>query len=209
MKRLLIVDDDISLIDLLSAYLFAEGFIINVSQNVQSALVIIKEDRPDLIISDIMMNNLDGYDFIKLLKWDILSSDIPVIFLTAKGMTYDRIKGYNLGCHAYLTKPFNPQELLAIIKSIFNNIESLKINLVNTGLIDELLVNPKVFKFFTAREKNILNLLIYGYMNKEIAIQLNISLRNVEKYISCLLNKTNTRNRTQLVQLVNALNLLN
>nr|QCI05748.1 hypothetical protein [Cryptopleura ramosa] len=209
MKRLLIVDDDISFIDLLSAYLFAEGFIINVSQNVQSALVIIKEDRPDLIISDIMMNNLDGYDFIKLLKWDILSSDIPVIFLTAKGMTYDRIKGYNLGCHAYLTKPFNPQELLAIIKSIFNNIESLKINLVNTGLIDELLVNPKVFKFFTAREKNILNLLIYGYMNKEIAIQLNISLRNVEKYISCLLNKTNTRNRTQLVQLVNALNLLN
>nr|YP_009391943.1 hypothetical protein [Acrosorium ciliolatum]ARW60087.1 hypothetical protein [Acrosorium ciliolatum] len=209
MKRLLLVDDDNELRNLLSSYLFDEGFFINSVHNVQSALVIIKQDRPDLIITDIMMNNLDGYDFIKLLKWDILFSDIPVVFLTAKGMTYDRIKGYNLGCHAYLTKPFNPQELLAIIKNIFNNIELLKINLLNISLIDKLLVNPKIFKFFTHREKNILKLVMQGYMNKEIAIQLNISLRNVEKYISRLLNKTNTRNRTELVQVVNALNLFN
>lgn len=207
MNKVLLVDDDNELINLLSSYLLSEGFFINAVHNVQSALVIIKNDKPDLIITDIMMNNLDGYDFIKLLKWDIVFSDIPVIFLTAKGMTYDRIKGYNLGCHAYLIKPFNPQELLAIIKNIFNNIQLLKTNLGQPNLIDKLLVNPKIFIFFTNREKNILKLILKGYMNKEIAIQLNISLRNVEKYVSRLLCKTNTRNRTQLVQLVNSLNL--
>nr|QCI06568.1 hypothetical protein [Erythroglossum lusitanicum] len=208
-KKLLIVDDDQDLRNLLSTYLIAEGFFINSVSNVQSALVLIKKDRPDLIITDIMMKNLDGYDFIKLLKWDILLADIPVIFLTAKGMTYDRIKGYNLGCHAYLTKPFNPKELSAIIKSIFNNINLLQINLSEINYLDKLLVNPKVFNLFTMREKAILELVVKGYMNKEIAIQLSISLRNVEKYVSVLLIKTNTRNRTQLVQVAYALNIFN
>lgn len=208
-KKLLIVDDDNDLRNLLSTYLIAEGFFIHSVHDVHSALVLIKKDRPNLIITDIMMKKLDGYDFIKLLKWDILLADIPVIFLTAKGMTYDRIKGYNLGCHAYLTKPFNPQELSAIIKSIFNNIDLLKINLSEMNYVDKLIVNPKVLNLFTSREKAILELVIKGCMNKEIAIKLSVSLRNVEKYVSILLIKTNTRNRTQLVQVAHALNIFN
>lgn len=206
-KRLLLVDDDDDLRDILSSYLISEGFIIHAVQDVHAALVIIKEDKPDLIITDIMLKKLDGYDFIKLLKWDILLSDIPIMFLTAKGMTYDRIKGYNLGCHAYLTKPFNPKELLAIIHSIFMNLELLKVDKLNINYINYLIVNPKVFKFFTMREYSILKLVMKGYMNKEIAIILSISVRNVEKYVSRLLNKTHTRNRTQLVQTASALNL--
>jgi len=199
-KKLLIVDDDDHLLKLLSSYLIAEGFFIHIVRDVESALVLIKQDRPDLIITDIMMRKLDGYDFIKLLKLDVLLLEIPVIFLTAKGMTYDRIKGYNLGCHAYLTKPFNPNELLAIIKNIFHNIDILKINSINH--VDNLNVESYLFKFLTYREKTVLQLLLKGYMNKEIAISLNISLRNVEKYISRLLYKTKTRNRTELVKLI-------
>nr|YP_010155949.1 hypothetical protein K4Y23_pgp115 [Cumathamnion serrulatum]QQY85319.1 hypothetical protein [Cumathamnion serrulatum] len=200
MKKLLLVDDDDNLRELLSSYLIKEGFVINSVNSVHSALVIIKHDRPDLIISDIMMKQLDGYDLIKLLKLDSLLIDIPIIFLTAKGMTLDRIKGYNLGCHAYLTKPFNPQELLAIIKNIFYNIDLLKMKFI--GHFHKKHDNNKIIKLLTYREKTILELILKGYMNKEIALKLNIGLRNVEKYVSRLLNKTKSRNRTELVKLI-------
>lgn len=199
MKKLLLVDDDHSLIHLLSSYLLIEGFWINSIDNVPEALGIIQKDKPDLIITDIMMKQLDGYDFIRLLKLDFLLLDIPIIFLTAKGMTHDRIKGYNLGCHAYLTKPFNPKELVAVVKNIFRNIDLLK---VKTNSLSSQYMNNQFLNLLTFREKTVLNLVIKGYMNKEIAINLNISLRNVEKYITRLLIKTKTRNRTELVKSV-------
>nr|YP_009396082.1 hypothetical protein [Dasya naccarioides]ARW65268.1 hypothetical protein [Dasya naccarioides] len=200
MKKLLLVDDDQKLIELLSLYLINEGFFIYSAVNVHSALALIKQDRPDLIITDIMMKQLDGYDFIKLLKLDNLLIDIPVVFLTAKGMTYDRIKGYNLGCHAYLTKPFNPKELLAIVNNIFNHLSLLNIN--SHSYFAKKSIDSQFIDLLTYREQVILDLIIQGYMNKEIAINLNTSLRNVEKYVSRLLGKTKVRNRTELVKLV-------
>nr|YP_009393609.1 hypothetical protein [Bostrychia simpliciuscula]ARW62171.1 hypothetical protein [Bostrychia simpliciuscula] len=197
-KKILLVDDDCNLRNTLSFYLLSEGFFVRSVDNIRSALVLIRKESPDLVISDIMFRDLDGYDLIKLLKLDILFIRIPVIFLTAKGMTIDRIKGYNLGCHAYLIKPFNPKELLAIIQNIFHNIDLLQIN--SSHNVNKTFTNSQVFDSFTITEKNILKLVIDGYMNKEIAINLNTSLRNVEKYISRLLSKTSTRNRTELVK---------
>lgn len=197
-KKILLVDDDRNLQSLLSSYLISEGFFVNSVDNICSALVLIRQDCPDLVISDIMFRDLDGYDFIKLLKLDNAIMHIPVVFLTAKGMTADRIKGYNLGCHAYLTKPFNPKELLAIIQNVFRNIDLLKIKPEHN--LNQRVTKPKVFDSFTPMEKNILKLVTEGYMNKEIAINLNTSLRNVEKYMSRLLYKTSTRNRTELVK---------
>nr|YP_009398342.1 hypothetical protein [Thaumatella adunca]ARW67528.1 hypothetical protein [Thaumatella adunca] len=201
LKKILLVDDDQNLINVLSSYLIASGFFINSVDNIRSALVIVRQDCPDLIISDIMLKDLNGYDFIKLLKLDNFFIHIPVIFLTAKGLTSDRIKGYNLGCHAYLTKPFDPKELLAIIYNIFDHIDLLK--KASLSFKNKILINAqRVDSFtFTPREKNILILVIKGYMNKEIAISLNTSLRNVEKYITRLLYKTNSRNRIELIKI--------
>nr|YP_009399806.1 hypothetical protein [Digenea simplex]ARW69625.1 hypothetical protein [Digenea simplex] len=198
MKKILLVDDDYKLRHLLSSFLRAEGFSIGSVDTVSSALVVLKNDCPDLIISDIMIRDLNGYDFIKLLKLDKMLVHIPIVFLTAKGMTSDRIKGYNLGCHGYLTKPFNPEELLAIIKNIFYNISLVQKSSFTPliGLQSKLLL----FNSLTHREKSILHLVVQGYMNKEIAFILNVSLRNVEKYVSRLLSKTNTRNRIELVK---------
>lgn len=197
MQNLLLVDDDSCLLDSLSSYLSIKGFQINSANSVPEALAIIHRNRPDLIITDIMMKQLDGYDFVKLLKLDHAFSEIPIIFLTAKGMTYDRIKGYNLGCHAYLTKPFNPKELLAVIMNIFRNIHLLK---SENKSFDEDYVDNKFLNLLTFREKTILDLVVRGYMNKEIAINLNTSLRNVEKYVTRLFMKTKTRNRVELVK---------
>ena len=137
------------------------------------------------------------------MKW----ANVPIVCLTAKGMTQDRSKGYSLGCNAYLTKPFHPSELLSIIDSIFYNISLLEksMHLQSAPITKDLSSQFASFtddvKEFTPREISVLKLLIRGLMNKEIANRLNLSIRNVEKYVSRLLNKTNTRNRTELAQL--------
>nr|YP_009488665.1 putative transcriptional regulator Ycf29 [Grateloupia filicina]AWD77335.1 putative transcriptional regulator Ycf29 [Grateloupia filicina]BCB14989.1 putative transcriptional regulator Ycf29 [Grateloupia asiatica] len=199
-KQLLIVDDDLYLRNSISSYLVSVGFLVYTASNVEAALRVIRLHKPDLIIADIMMPYLDGYDLLAILRADQLLSNIPIIFLTAKGMTHDRIVGYDLGCNAYLTKPFNPQELLAIINNIFVNIDlllskrSLKPSLLITESQSTVLLN------FTRKESEVLSLVAQGLMNKEIALRLNLSQRNTEKYVSRLLKKTNTRNRTELAQ---------
>nr|YP_009296306.1 hypothetical protein Sebd_154 [Sebdenia flabellata]AOM65241.1 hypothetical protein Sebd_154 [Sebdenia flabellata] len=199
-RQLLIVDDDIKLLNSISSYLKAEGFLVDTADSVKSALLSMRVNKPDLIITDIMMSDLDGYDFIQIIRSDNLLRVIPIIFVTAKGMTSDRILGYNLGCNAYISKPFSPQELLSIIHNLFKNIELLTVN--QPLKPDELSIknNTSFVYNLTDKEKSILSLLVKGLMNKEIAIRLNLNLRNVEKYVSRLLNKTNTRNRTELTQ---------
>lgn len=198
-KQILIVDDDVILSNSIGNYLRSRSFLVYIVNNVTSALQAIRKIVPDLIISDIMMPYMNGYDFIKILRLNKAWSTIPVIFLTAKGMTEDRIKGYDLGCNAYLIKPFSPQELLSIINNVFKNIDLLqithKVNKYSKHI--DLMTRYKL----TNREKTILRLVIRGYKNKEIASHLNVSIRNVEKYVSRLLSKTFTNNRTQLTKL--------
>ena len=198
-KRILFLDDDMSLRDSISSYLRSEGFVVESVDSVKRALMSINISRPNIIIADIMMPDLNGYDLIQILRMNHLFSDIPLIFLTAKGMTSDRIKGYKLGCNAYLVKPFSPDELIAIINSLLNNIDLLtngfvlydnKKKAIQSNNKDEL----------TIKEMTVLNLVSLGLMNKEIAVQLNFSLRNVERYITCLLKKTGSRNRTELAK---------
>ncbi len=202
MKNLLIVDDDLVLLNSIASFLSLEGFLIYAVDNIYDALVYLKCNKPDLIITDIMMKQLDGYDFLCILKNSTYAYDIPIILLTAKGLTDDRIKGYNLGCNKYLTKPFATDELLAIINNIFTNISLLKVtNRTNMRFkISDSYIS--ILESLTYREETVLNFVIKGFTNKEIASYLNISISNVEKYVSRLLNKTKKRNRTELVNFI-------
>lgn len=204
-KQILIVDDDICLAYAIQLYLSSDERKIFIVDNPNSALQLLKLYPFDLVISDIIMPTMDGYEFLTQLRSDSLLFHIPVVFLTAKGMTVDRIRGYDLGCNAYLTKPFHPSELLSIINNIFNNLNSLKDPkeklFVKNPKIDQLTSLPSNLWGFTSREISILRLLIKGMTNKEIASSLSLSIRNVEKYVSRLLSKTKTRNRTELAQL--------
>lgn len=195
MKTILLVDDDSSLRNSLSDYLSSSGFSVQDASDVSSALFLIKVNRPSIIIADVIMPQLTGYDFIKILKSDKRLCYIPVIFLTVKGMTHDRIKGYDLGCYAYLIKPFNPQELLSLINSLCSHIKYF-------DSFNQSHASSKILFHLTNKEQDVLYLLLQGYMNKEIAVKLNLKIRNVEKYVSRLLLKTRTRNRTELVQLI-------
>ena len=199
-KRLLIVDDDSSLSISISSYLISEGFQVSLANDVKDALYQMKNYKPDMVISDVMMPYIDGYDFLQMLRLDESFFKIPVILLTAKGMTQDRIKGYDLGCNAYLAKPFDPNELLSMINNLFKNINLLNVQPSTYNSLVDCDLCCLFDKDLTNRELTILSLLVKGYTNKEIANHLQISVRNVEKYVSRLLNKTSTRNRTELAQ---------
>lgn len=198
---ILLVDDDSILVSSISTYLSSYGFNIQSATHGYEALekLICK---PDLIILDIVMPEINGYDLITLIQANDSYKNIPFIFLTAKGMTKDRIMGYDLGCNGYLVKPFDPEELVAMIKNILNKhipIQALAGQIVkkNHSIVK---VEQEGNQNFTTTEKKVLKLVMRGLTNKEISDLLCFTTRNVEKYVSRLLNKTYTKNRTQLAQ---------
>lgn len=168
---------------------------------------------PDLVISDIMMPQVNGYEFLQKLRQDTRFTNMPVIFLTARGMTSDRIAGYKAGCDAYLPKPFDPDELVAIAENLISRrstylaedqqdlagqIAEIKALLKQRPAINT--TPPPIHIEFTPREKSVLELVVAGLMNKEIAKQQGTTIRNVEKYVSRLFTKTGTSSRTELVR---------
>jgi DNA-binding NarL/FixJ family response regulator len=219
--QLLLVDDEPGLRQAVQAYLEEDGFTVHVASNAKEGWDLAQRLSPDLVISDIMMPQVDGYQFLKQLREDPRFTALPVIFLTARGMTSDRIQGYNAGCDAYLSKPFDPDELVAIVHSLLDRraaankaavgdgeeidiadlarqMAEIKSMLTQRGSIPQ---TPAPIKLdFTPREQSVLELVAEGLMNKEIARRLETSVRNVEKYVSRLFSKTGTNSRTELVR---------
>ncbi|TDT63453.1 response regulator transcription factor [Fonticella tunisiensis] len=113
--RILVVDDDSNICDLIELYLQKEGYKVFKAYNGSEALKVFKEKQIDLIVLDIMMPELDGYEVLKEIR---KSSQIPVLMLTAKGETFDRVLGLELGADDYIVKPFEPKELIARIRAV-------------------------------------------------------------------------------------------
>ena len=105
-KRLLVVDDDPGLLLAVSETLRAEGYNVLTARRAADALIRVAENLPDLIISDIRMPGMDGYQFVAKLRSNARTRLVPIVFLTAKDETTDRIAGFRTGVDAYLTKPF-------------------------------------------------------------------------------------------------------
>ena len=119
-KRLLVVDDDAGLLLAVSETLRAEGYVVITARRGSEALVRVAESMPDLIISDIRMPGMDGYQLARNLRSAPHTRLVPIVFLTAKDETADRIAGFRSGVDAYMTKPFEPEELIAIVAGILD-----------------------------------------------------------------------------------------
>lgn len=119
-KKLLLIDDDQALTDMLCEYLSAQGYQLEVASDGEQGLVMATSDHFDLILLDVMLPKLDGFEVLKKLRQSHLT---PVLMLTAKGDDYDRILGLELGADDYLPKPFNHRELSARIKAIVRRME--------------------------------------------------------------------------------------
>ncbi len=116
MKKILLVDDEVDILEFLKYNLEQEGFEVLVSTNGKDALKKIFQN-PDLIVLDIMMPGMDGFELYQQIKSNKSSQDIPIIFLTAKSGETDEIKGLDLGASDYIQKPISPKKLIARIKS--------------------------------------------------------------------------------------------
>jgi two-component system phosphate regulon response regulator PhoB len=116
--RILVIDDEKDLIELVRYNLEKEGFSIKSAQDGETGLAAAKRELHDLIVVDLMLPGIDGLDVCRLLRSDTRTARIPVIMLTAKSAESDRILGLELGADDYITKPFSPRELVARIKAV-------------------------------------------------------------------------------------------
>ena len=115
MSRILVVDDDPGIVKLVRTYLEQVGFEVAVAYDGKKAMQIARNDRPDLVILDLMLPEMDGWDVCRALRKE---SDVPIIMLTARVEESDKLIGLELGADDYVTKPFSPRELVARVRSV-------------------------------------------------------------------------------------------
>jgi DNA-binding NarL/FixJ family response regulator len=218
--RLLLVDDEPGLRTAVKAYLEDEGFAVTTANDGEEGWTAAQQLLPDVVITDVMMPRCDGYGLLKRLRADERLGGTPVIFLTAKGMTADRIAGFQAGADDYIPKPFDPDELVARVHNVVRRqdrllAEAARYADADIGAMAKQITEirsmlgsgggvrksaPDIKLDFTPREASVLQLVAEGMMNKEIARRLETSIRNVEKYVSRLFIKTGTASRTELVR---------
>lgn len=199
-KRLLLIDDDPNLILLVKDYLEFRGYQVKTAENGQEALDLLQDEIPDMIICDVMMPQMDGYSFVEHVRKDARTSWIPVLFLSAKGQSQDRVKGLNTGADVYMVKPFEPEELVAQVESSLKQATRLIQRQDSTGGD----MTPKIHVPFdvelTPTELRVVQYVARGMANREIAEELRVSQRTIESHVSNMLGKTGLHNRTELAR---------
>jgi DNA-binding NarL/FixJ family response regulator len=208
---ILVADDDPGTRLSISDYLELSGYLVVSAEDGRKALAMVDQYQPHLIVTDITMPQMDGYELVRQVRRQPAFRLLPVIFLTARTNTQERILGYQLGCDAYLPKPFDLEELGAVIRNLLERVQMIQLEwrmrsptteIENQHLPTE---QPRSSAIATAldltpREWEVLDLLTDGLSNSQIGDRLHLSSRTVEKYVSSLLRKTETNNRAELVR---------
>jgi two-component system alkaline phosphatase synthesis response regulator PhoP len=119
MTKVLVVDDDPGIVKVVRAYLEQEGFQVLVASDGKKAMHIARHDKPDLVVLDLMLPEMDGWDVCRALRKE---SDVPVIMLTARVEETDKLIGLELGADDYVTKPFSPRELVARVRTVLRRV---------------------------------------------------------------------------------------
>ena len=168
MGKILIVDDDENISEVINMYLMNSYYETRVIHNGKEACALFNEFKPELVLLDMMLPGMDG---IEVLKWIRKNSEIPVIMLTAKGDTFDKVLALELGADDYIVKPFDPKELLARVKAVMRryNYDEKDVEIINYAdlVIDsnsynvmyngeEIKMPPKEFEllYYLASNKN-------------------------------------------------------
>lgn len=211
----LVAEDNVAIRCAIQDYLeLSGGYSVISTRDGEEALQQLSRCHPNLIIADIKMPRLDGYEFVKQLRQRPEFRLIPVVFLTECNETDDRIQGYKVGCDAYLPKPFELEELLAVVQNLLARSQVMQTELrfaqypprSSVPIPESPAPEPSEIPLglavepLTSRETEVLGLLIQGCSNTEMGKALHLSPRTVEKYVSQLLRKTQTPNRTTLVR---------
>ncbi|HLL73186.1 MAG TPA: response regulator transcription factor [Pyrinomonadaceae bacterium] len=199
-KRILVVDDEAKLLRAVAVDLRAEGYDVATARSGAEALAHVAQSMPDLIVSDIRMPGMDGYQLARRLRENARTAIIPVIFLTAKDTSADRIEGFRSGVDAYITKPFEPDELLVVIAGILRRVERTHAEIARIVGRPEAADEKSEFidEDLTEAEARIAGAVARGLSNKEIAQEFRLSVRTVEHHVRHILAKKNFSNRVEL-----------
>ncbi|MEG5032863.1 response regulator transcription factor [Microcoleus sp. AT3-D2] len=223
---ILVADDDFATRLSITDYLEITGYSVIPAENGKEALGLVEKFQPHLIVTDITMPEMDGYEFVRRVRTRPAFRLLPVIFLTERTSTQERIRGYQMGCDNYLAKPFELQELGAVIRSLLDRYaliaqapsrspepepmptegpsrvkgnSELDFLTHNSEMRDRASMGPSS-PMLTQREREVLNLLTEGLSNILIGDRLHLSPRTIEKHVSSLFRKTDSNNRAELVR---------
>lgn len=207
---ILVVDDDLGTRLSISDYLETCGYAVLPAENGQDALRLVDEYQPHLVITDVTMPCMDGYELVRRVRQRPAFRLLPVIFLTGRTETQERIRGYQLGADIYVAKPFELSELGAIVRNLLERAQMVesewRSRLSATNHVEKEEPGPTSTTLvlaelgLTNREQDVLRLLSAGLSNVQIGDQMHLSPRTIEKYVSSLLRKTETNNRAELVR---------
>ena len=206
---ILVADDNPGVLLAITDYLELLGYSVIAARDGQEALERLETYHPHLMIADIKMPRKNGYELVKQVRQRPQFRLLPVVFLTQRNSTEERILGYQAGCDVYLPKPFEMEELGAVIRNLLERSQIVQSELrfssqnslaeVSDSKKPPPLPLPESFHL-TEREQQVLELLAMGLSNIEIGQKLHLSHRTIEKYVSSLLRKTDTNNRSELVR---------
>lgn len=134
-KKILVVDDEARLVNLVRGYLEQEGYEVRTASDGRQALFVAREEKPDLIVLDLMMPEMDGWEFMRLHRQE---NNTPIIMLTARVEDVDKIAGLEMGADDYLTKPFSPRELVARVRAVLRRTEPAeeKSDILRDGVLE-------------------------------------------------------------------------
>jgi len=205
---ILVADDDRGTSLAISDYLEMSGYTVLTAADGQEALAMVETYHPHLMVTDILMPRMNGYELVRSVRQHPTFRLLPVIFLTSRNKTEERIQGYQSGCDLYLPKPFELEELRAAIRNLLERSQMIQSE-YRLSYEEALRTffqapaadakNPEFTLKLTQREREVVVLLTHGLSNAEIGTQLHLSPRTVEKYVSSLFRKTETSNRAELV----------
>ena len=205
---LLVADDDLGIRVAVGDYLEALGYAVTTAANGRLALDAINRIHPHLLVLDISMPEMSGYELVRQVRLEPMTRLLPVVFLTERNDTADRILGYQAGCDSYLAKPFELDELGAIVRNLLDRAQivtdwrqSPNLNTIASSLAFGQSSKPPSSEILelTSREREVVSLLSQGLSNPQIGIKLHLSPRTVEKHVTSLFRKTDTNNRAELV----------
>ncbi|MFM7423807.1 MAG: response regulator transcription factor [Elainella sp.] len=207
MKNILIVDDDITLRTALIRYLQNRGYSVQEATSGTEALQLFEQEPPDVVVSDVMMPEMDGWEFCRRLRAMRSGQLVPFIFLSSRKEVDDRIQGHQIGADDYLIKPFDPKELVAKIEAQLERSRRIHSEIIR--LMQQSHLNPPVQEPqppapqplpLTPAEEKVFWEVIQGFTNKQIGDRLFVSPRTVQTHLSNILSKLHLESRSQLIR---------
>ena len=204
MKRVLVVDDDPVSLKVLDRHLTQHGYHVYTGTSGLEGLQLFAKEVPDVVVSDVMMPEMDGFEFCHQLRQQRGGELVPFIFLSSRGEVEDRVQGYEFGADDYIIKPFEPRELVAKIESQIERsrrtqAEILRLMQQRPSVAQQPSVPPPPLPL-TPAEERVFREVIRGATNKQIGEKLFISPRTVQTHLTNILSKLSLENRAQLVR---------